>query len=111
MSDIILIALFVIGLIGFIWSIRYWYYKGYLFHHSGFKMINKDEQKALTQIKKKISKIQTDHIYSKGLTNTEAKIAAKVGLIDTEQMWWWKEDWQKGEREAEKESQKNYLTK
>ena len=24
-----------------------------------------------------------------------------VGLIDPEQMWWWKEDWQKDEREAE----------
>ena len=63
--------------------------------------LNKDEQKALTQIKKKISTIQTDHIHSKGLTDTEAEIAAKVGLIDPEQMWWWKEDWQKGEREAE----------
>ncbi|MDQ1326765.1 MAG: SpoVT-AbrB protein, partial [Candidatus Poribacteria bacterium] len=61
--------------------------------------LNKDEQKALTQIKKKILKIQTDHIHSKGLTDIEAEIAAKVGLIDTEQMWWWKEDWQKGERE------------
>jgi AbrB family looped-hinge helix DNA binding protein len=63
--------------------------------------LNKDEQKALTQIKKKINKIQTDLIHSKGLTDTEAEIAAKVGLIDPEQMWWWKEDWQKGEREAE----------
>ena len=63
--------------------------------------LNKDEQKALTQIKEKILKIQTDHTHSKGLTDIEAEIAAKVGLIDTEQMWWWKEDWQKGEREAE----------
>ncbi|MDQ1318171.1 MAG: SpoVT-AbrB protein [Candidatus Poribacteria bacterium] len=63
--------------------------------------LNKDEQKALTQIKKKILKIQMDHIHSKGLTDIEAEIAAKVGLIDTEQMWWWKEEWQEGEREAE----------
>ena len=64
-------------------------------------VLNKDEQKALTQIKKKINKIQTDLVHSKGLTDKEAEIAAKVGLIDPEQMWWWKEDWQKDEREAE----------
>ena len=72
--------------------------------------LNKDEQKALTQIKKKINKIQTDLIHSKGLTDTEAEIAAKVGLIDTEQMWWWKEDWQKGEREAENNIAKGEVT-
>ena len=72
--------------------------------------INKDEQKALTQIKKKISTIQTDHIHSKGLTDTEAEIAAKVGLIDPQQMWWWKEDWQKGEREAENNIAKGEVT-
>jgi AbrB family looped-hinge helix DNA binding protein len=64
-------------------------------------VLNEDEQKALTTIKKKINKIQTDLAHSKGLTDKEAEIAAKVGLIDPEQMWWWKEDWQKDEREAE----------
>lgn len=33
----------------------------------------------------------------------EIKLAIKVGLIDPDQAWWWKEEWQKGEREAEKE--------
>jgi AbrB family looped-hinge helix DNA binding protein len=72
--------------------------------------LNEDEQKALTQIKKKINKIQTDFVHSKGLTDKEAEIAAKVGLIDPEQMWWWKEDWQKGEREAERNIAKGEVT-
>ena len=72
--------------------------------------LNKDEQKALTKIKEKILKIQTDHIHSKGLTDIEAEIAAKVGLIDPEQMWWWKEDWQEGEREAESNIAKGEVT-
>ena len=73
-------------------------------------VLNKDEQKALTQIKKKINKIQTDLVHSKGLTDKEAEIAAKVGLISPEQMWWWKEDWQKGEREAENNIAKGEVT-
>lgn len=30
-------------------------------------------------------------------------MAVKLGLLDREQSWWWTEEWQKGEREAEKE--------
>jgi AbrB family looped-hinge helix DNA binding protein len=63
--------------------------------------LTRDDQQALAQIKMKINKIQTDHIHSQGLTNGEAELAARVGLIDPEQMWWWQEDWQKGEREVE----------
>jgi AbrB family looped-hinge helix DNA binding protein len=72
--------------------------------------LTKDEQQVLTKIKKKINKIQTDLIHSKGLTVKEAEIAAKVGLIDPEQMWWWKEDWQKSEREAENNIAKGEVT-
>jgi len=63
--------------------------------------LTRDDQQALAQIKMKINKIQTDYIHSQGLTNGEAELAARVGLIDPEQMWWWQEDWQKGEREVE----------
>jgi hypothetical protein len=38
------------------------------------------------------------------------QLAIKVGLIDPEQDWWWKEEWQKGEREAEKEIAQNELS-
>ena len=36
---------------------------------------------------------------SKGLTEAEVNVAAKAGLIDPEQKYWWLESWQKGERE------------
>jgi len=35
------------------------------------------------------------------LSKKKKLLAARVGLIDPEQMWWWQEDWQKGEREVE----------
>ena len=38
---------------------------------------------------------------SKGLTDNEADLATKLGLVDEDQSWWWKEHWQKGERQAE----------
>lgn len=40
MFNIILIGLLLVGLFGFVWSIRYWYYKRYLFLHSGLKKGN-----------------------------------------------------------------------
>jgi len=61
------------------------------------------EQQLLVKAKEKIDHINHDLISSKGLTKEEARVAAKVGLIDPEQMWWWLEFWQKGEREAEKD--------
>ena len=61
-----------------------------------------EEQEILLQVKEKIKKIQNDLIHSQGLTEEEIKLAAKTALIDPEQAWWWHEEWQKGEREAEK---------
>lgn len=62
--------------------------------------LNKNEQKILVKAKEKIKKIQTDMVHSKGLNDSEVKVAIKAKLIDTDQAWWWHEDWQKGEREA-----------
>jgi len=61
------------------------------------------EQRLLESAKKKIKAIQDDLKNSKGLTRAEAEIAAKAGLIDPEQMYWWLESWQEGEREAQRD--------
>lgn len=61
------------------------------------------EQKLLEAARKKIQLINEDHVNSKGLTRKEADVAAKVGIIDPEQKYWWLEDWQKGEREAQQD--------
>lgn len=61
------------------------------------------EQKLLETARKKIQMINKDHVNSKGLTRKEADVAVKVGIIDSEQTYWWLEDWQKGEREAQQE--------
>jgi len=53
--------------------------------------------------KEKIEQIQKDIIDSQGLTQEEIKVACKVNLIDPDQAWWWTEEWQKKEREAEKD--------
>lgn len=63
--------------------------------------LSRKEQTLLTSAKKKIAAINRNIRTTKGLTDAETKIAAKVGLIDPEQRWWWREAWQKGEREAE----------
>jgi len=65
--------------------------------------LNKNEQKILVKAKEKIKKIQTDLAHSKGLNDNEVKIAVKAKLINADQAWWWHEDWQKGEREADKD--------
>jgi len=59
------------------------------------------EQTLLTSAKKKIVAINKNIRTAKGLTEAETKVASKVGLIDPDQRWWWREEWQKGEREAE----------
>lgn len=59
------------------------------------------EQKILLRAQQKIDKIRKDLPSSRGLTEEEADIATKAGLIDPNQQWWWTEEWQKGEREAE----------
>jgi hypothetical protein len=63
--------------------------------------LTKEEQKILRQVKDKVLKIQTDLINSYGLSDEEIELAARVGLIDKEQAWWWREEWQKGERKVE----------
>ena len=56
----------------------------------------------LAVAQKKIQAINEDIAHSKGLSPAEAEVAAKTGLIDAEQKYWWLEEWPKGEREAEK---------
>ena len=65
--------------------------------------LTKKEQQILSQAKQKINRIQTDLLRSQGLTKEEIEVACKVGLIDPDQAWWWVEEWQKGEREVEKD--------
>jgi len=65
--------------------------------------LNKKEQEILSQVREKINQIQKDILHSQGLTKEEIKIACKVSLIDKDQAWWWTEEWQKKEREAERD--------
>jgi len=65
--------------------------------------LTKKEQEILLKTKEKIEQIQKDLLRSQGLTKEEIKVACRVGLIDKDQAWWWTEEWQKGEREAEKD--------
>ena len=62
-------------------------------------------KKELEGIQYKIRAIQENLIVSEGLTQREADIAAKAGLIAEDQKWWWTEEWQAGEREAEADIQ------
>ena len=71
--------------------------------------LTKKEQQILSQAKQKINRIQTDLLRSQGLTKEEIEVACKVGLVDKEQAWWWVEEWQKGEREAEKDIREERL--
>lgn len=59
------------------------------------------EQRILHRAKAKIERIRHDLLTARGLTDDEAEIAAKVGLVDPDQKYWWTETWQKGERAAE----------
>ena len=70
---------------------------------SGSPKLSKKEQRILARAKDKIKTINEDMLNSKGLTEAEANAAAKAGLIDPEQKYWWLESWQKGEREAERD--------
>jgi AbrB family looped-hinge helix DNA binding protein len=65
--------------------------------------LSKEEQKILKKAQAKIEKIKQDMVHSKGLVEEEIAVAVKVGLIDHDQAWWWSEEWQKDEREAQKE--------
>ncbi len=59
------------------------------------------EQRTLARAKAKIERIQRDLLHAKGLTGMEVQVAARAGLIDPDQLYWWTEAWQKGERAAE----------
>ena len=61
------------------------------------------EHKVLIRARAKIDRIQRDLLHSKGLTREEASVAARAGLIESDQMYWWTEEWQKGERAAERD--------
>lgn len=61
------------------------------------------EQKILIRAKAKIERIQGDLLKAKGLTREEVRVAAKAGLIDPDQSYWWTEEWQGGERAAERD--------
>lgn len=70
---------------------------------SGVIPLSKEEQKILKKTQAKIQKIKQDMSHSKGLSEEEIAVAVKVGIIDHDQAWWWTEEWQKGEREAQME--------
>lgn len=61
------------------------------------------QQKLLKTVKDKITMMQKDLTTAEGLTETEANLAVKAGLIDVKQRWWWTEEWQSAEREAQKD--------
>ena len=61
------------------------------------------EQQTLARAKKKIAAIKEDLVNARGLTRKEVDVAAKMGLIDPDQKYWWTEEWQKDEREAERD--------
>ena len=65
--------------------------------------LGKAEQKTLSNAKEKITKIRMDLVHSIGLNTKEITLAVKAGLIDSDQAWWWHEDWQKDERRADKD--------
>jgi AbrB family looped-hinge helix DNA binding protein len=67
------------------------------------------EQRTLAQAKAKIERIQRDLLHATGLTEEEAHVAAKAGLIDPDQAYWWTEAWQKGERAAEADARAGRL--
>ena len=71
--------------------------------------LTKEEQKILKKTRDKIDQIKRDMAHSKGLAEGEMVLAIKVGLIDRDQAWWWTEEWQKGERETEKEIREGKL--
>jgi len=55
------------------------------------------------RINQKIEMIKTDLLNSRGLTEKEINVAISLGLIDRDGAYFWTEEWQKGEREAERD--------
>ncbi len=71
--------------------------------------LSEEEQETLLEAKEKINLIRKDLIRSEGLNQEEIAVSIKVGLINSEQAWWWTEEWQEGEREAEREIREGKL--
>lgn len=65
------------------------------------RRLSPSEQKMLLRAKAKVERIRRDLLHAKGLTKEEVEVAAKAGLVDPDQKYWWTEEWQKGERAAE----------
>lgn len=65
--------------------------------------LSRDEQRLLQSARTKIQRIQRNLASARGLSEQEADVAAKVGLIARDQRWWWTEKWQAGEREAQRD--------
>jgi len=63
--------------------------------------LSASNQKVLAQAK--MTKINNDILNSEGLTKKEIEIASKAGLINTEQAYFWTEEWQKDVRSAEQD--------
>lgn len=70
---------------------------------TGVISLSKEEQRILKKAQTKIEKIRQEMVHSKGLSDEEIAVGVKVGIIDHDQAWWWTEEWQKGERETQKE--------
>lgn len=67
------------------------------------------EQRTRARAQAKIERIRRDLLHAKGLTTEEAEVAARAGLIDPEQRYWWTEAWQKSERAAEADARAGRL--
>jgi len=76
---------------------------------TGVVPLSKGEQTTLKKAQAKIEKIKQDMVHSKGLSDEELAVAVKVRMIDPDQAWWWTEEWQKGERESQKEINEDNL--
>ena len=64
--------------------------------------LSADERRALTRAQKKIKAINEDLLNSGGLTRKEIEAAIKADLLDKDQAYFWTEEWQKMDREAER---------
>ena len=65
--------------------------------------VTSGRQEILARVTRKIERIRQDPAHTRGLTEEEAVVAACEGLIPADQGWWWTEQWQQGERQADRE--------
>lgn len=66
-------------------------------------------QQKFFSAKRKIRAINEDVLNSRGLTEDEADATIEAGLINTDQKYWWLEDWQKRHRKAEEDIKKERI--